>query len=262
MEFKENLKQLRIKNRLTQAQLAEKLYVSRSTVAKWENGLGLPNADSMAALQALWGITAQEIATKEPETVIMEKNRKLRLIGQIIGWTAFLALLVLMFILPYSIYHGHYGFTPEMAAGVYADQQYIDTGDYRLYYFTFEGDFEEGRHWNDLQGWKIVEKHFWGCTVAYDSVQMHVVTKDNYVVGQIYSIHGDNGYYHWINKAGYYKAENQGEPPVWDIPMELICASSVTISGEEYLLQDGFFFITQEPVRWFQIGDTWYDVIE
>ena len=46
MEFKENPKQLRTQKGLTQAQPAEKLFVSRSTVAKWENGLGLPNPES------------------------------------------------------------------------------------------------------------------------------------------------------------------------------------------------------------------------
>jgi hypothetical protein len=30
---------------------------------------------------------------------------------------------------------------------------------------------------------------------------MHVITKDNYVVGQIYSIKGKNGYYNLLNKA-------------------------------------------------------------
>ena len=103
MEFKDNLKQLRAEKGLTQAQLAETLFVSRSTVAKWENGLGLPNPESMAALEEILGITAQEIATKEPETVIVEKNRKLCLVGQIVGWTAILALLVVMSILPLAI---------------------------------------------------------------------------------------------------------------------------------------------------------------
>ena len=262
MEFKENLKKLRTEKGLTQAQLAEKLFVSRSTVAKWENGLGLPNPDSMAALEELFSITPQEIATKEPEIVIVAKNRKLRLVGQLLGWSAILALLVIMSILPFAIHNGRYGFTPDMAAGAYADSEYIDTGDCRIYYFMFEGDWEDGRHWSDLQGWKIVEKHFWGCTVDYDSVLMHVITKDNYVVGQIYSIKGQNGYYNLINKAGYYKVENPGEPMKWDIPTELICAESITISGVAYELQDGFFFITQEPVEWFKIGDIWYDVIE
>lgn len=262
MEFKDNLKQLRTEKGLTQAQLAEKLFVSRSTVAKWENGLGLPNPESMAALEEFFGITVQEIATKEPETIIVKKNRKLWLVGQIVGWVAILALLVVMTILPFAIHNGRYGFTPDMAAGAYADSEYIDTGDCRIYYFTFEGDWEDGRHWSDLQGWKIVEKHFWGCTVDYDSVQMHVITKDNYVVGQIYSLKGKNGYYNLLNKAGHYKFETSGESMIWDIPAELICATSVTISGEEYELQDGFFFITQEPVEWFKISDAWYDVIE
>ena len=262
MEFKDNLKQLRTEKGLTQAQLAEKLFVSRSTVAKWENGLGLPNPESMAALEEIFGITAQEIATKEPETVIVEKNRKLRLVGQIVGWTAIFALLVVMSILPFAIHNGRYGFTPDMAAGGYSDREYIDIGDCRIYYFTFEGDWEDGRRWSDLQGWKIVQKHFWGCTVDYDSVQMHVITKDNYVVGQIYSTKGKNGYYNLINKAGHYKVEKPGDPAIWDIPAELICAESITISGVEYELQDGFFFITQEPVEWYKIGDVWYDVSE
>lgn len=262
MEFKDNLKQLRTEKGLTQAQLAEKLFVSRSTVAKWENGLGLPNPESMAALEELFDIASQEIATKEPEAVIVAKNRKLRLVGQIVGWSAALVLLVVMSVLPFAIHNGRYGFTPDMAAGSYAGREFIDTGDCRIYYFTFEGDWEDGRHWSDLQGWKIVQKHFWGYTVDYDSVQKHVITKDNYVVGQIYSIKGKNGYYNLLNKAGHYKVETPGESMIWDIPVELICATSITISGEEYELQDGFFFITQEPVKWFKLGDIWYNVIE
>jgi len=42
MELKDKIKQLRREKGLTQAQLADALFVSRSTVAKWENGLGLP----------------------------------------------------------------------------------------------------------------------------------------------------------------------------------------------------------------------------
>lgn len=263
MEFKDNLKQLRTEKGLTQAQLAEKLFVSRSSVAKWENGLGLPNPESMAALEELFGITAQEIATKEPETVIVEKNRKIHIFCQVVGCAAVFATLIVMIILPFAIHSGRYGFTPDMVAGSYADREYIDTGDYRIYYFTFEGnDLVTDQYWSDLQGWKIVEKHFWGCTLGYKNAQMRVITKDNYVVGQIYSVKGKNGYYNLLNKAGHYKVETPGEPMIWDIPAELICAKSITISGVEYELQNGFFFITQEPVEWFKIGDVWYDVIE
>ena len=197
-----------------------------------------------------------------PVPVIVKKNRKLWLTGQAVGWAAILMLLVIMSVLPIAIHNGRYGFTPDMAAGSYADRECFDTGDFRIYYFTFEGDWADGRHWSDLQGWKIVKKHFWGCTVDYDSVQMHVITKDNYVVGQIYSIEGKNGYYNMINKAGNYKADAPGEPIVWDIPEELICATSVTIEDAEYELHQGFFFITPRPVEYFRIDGQWYDVVE
>ena len=205
MEFKENLKQLRLQKGLTQAQLAEKLFVSRSTVAKWENGLGLPNPESMATLEKLFDIVAEELATKEPEGVIVKKNRKLRWIGQIVAWSTILVLLIAMSYLPFAIHKGEYGFTPDMAAGSYADEEYIDTGDYRIYYFTFGGDWDNGKHWSDLQGFKPVKKHFWGCTVSEDDYAYKVFTKDNYVVGRLYTIKGEGGYYNLIDKAGIYK---------------------------------------------------------
>ena len=260
MEFKENLKRLRMQKGLTQAQLAERLFVSRSTVAKWENGLGLPNPESMAALEQLFEIPASELATKEPEAVIVKKNRSLRTVGQIVGGSAFCVLLMAMLCLPFAIHRGVYGFTPDMAAGSYADRAYIDTGDYRIYYFSFEGDWEDGRRWSDLQGFKPVKKHFWGCTVSEDDYTYKVFTKDNSVVGRLYTIKGEKGYYNLLNKAGHYAVEEQGAPTVWDIPGELITATAITIDGVEYALEEGFFFITSEPVRYFKIDGEWYDV--
>ena len=260
MEFKEKLKQLRMQKGFTQAQLAEMLFVSRSTVAKWENGLGLPNPESMATLEGLFGINSSELATEEPEKVIVNKNWKLRIIGQVIGWSAVFVFLAAMIYLPFAIHSGRYGFTPQMAAGSYADSEYIDIRDYRIYFFTFGGVLEDGRYWSDLQGFKPVKKRFWGCTVSEDDYTYKVFTKDNYVVGRLYTVRGDEGYYNLLDKAGIYKVEELGSPAVWDIPDELITATTVTISGVEYELQEGFFFITNEPVRYFEIGDEWYDV--
>ena len=45
MEFGEKVQKLRNQNKWTQEQLAEKLYVSRTTVSKWESGKGYPNID-------------------------------------------------------------------------------------------------------------------------------------------------------------------------------------------------------------------------
>jgi hypothetical protein len=214
----------------------------------------------MAMLEKLFEISASELSTENPEKVIVKKNRTLHSIVRIIGLLMTSVFLVVMIYLPFAIHSGDYGFFPEMAAGGFADREYIDTGDYRIYYFTFEGDFEDGSHWSDLQGFRPVKKHFFGCTVSEEDYAYKVFTKDNYVVGSLYTIKGKNGYYNLINKAGHYKVDGQGTGAVWDIPGELITAESITISGMEYELRDGFFFITDEPVKCFKIGEEWYDV--
>lgn len=249
MEMKDKLKVLRQEKGLTQAQLAEILFVSRSTVAKWENGLGLPNADSMAALETLYGISREDVATSEPEAVIVEKNRRLRRFGQVLGWTVFWLLTAVSIVLPFAIFDGHYGLTADMAAGVFADNSYIDTGDYRIYYTTFAGDWEDGRHWEFLSSWRPVKKHFWGWTVSEGDYNSRVVTKNNYVVGRLSSIKGKNGYYHMLNA-------HITSP----LQQELVTVLSVRVDGVDYPVEQGFFFITPEPVEFFRIGETFFNV--
>ena len=41
--FKDRLKELREKNGVSQYELANKLFVSRSAIAKWESGNGIPS---------------------------------------------------------------------------------------------------------------------------------------------------------------------------------------------------------------------------
>ncbi|MEG2626288.1 MAG: bacitracin resistance transcriptional activator BcrR, partial [Christensenella sp.] len=47
MEFNEKLQELRKNKNLTQEQLAEQLYVSRTAISKWESGRGYPSIDSL-----------------------------------------------------------------------------------------------------------------------------------------------------------------------------------------------------------------------
>lgn len=252
MEFKDKLKQLRKEKGLTQSQLAEAIFVSRSTVAKWENGLGLPSPESMAALEQFFAVPTEKITTTEPETVIVEKNRKLHLIGQIIGWSAMIAFVVFSMYLPFAVRDGTYGFTWDMAAGVFADHTYFDTGDYRIYYHIFEGDWEDGRHWYSLSTFRPVEKHFWGFTVSEEDYESDVILYNNTLVGRLYSIKGKHGYYNLI--------KNAMSTPTYLIPDFIITIESVSISGVEYEVQDGVFFITPEPVEYFEIGDVFLNV--
>ena len=223
--------------------------------------MGLPGPDSMLALESLFAVEPEQIATTEPETVIVEKNRKLHLIGQIAIGILLLALTAFSISLPIAMRNGNYGFTAEMVAGAFADNDYIDTGDHRIYYTVFEGDWEDGRHWSDLSTFKVVKKHILGYSVrseVYDSSR--IVTHDNYVVARLYSFHGTDGYYHILQKAKHYKVEQAGDPLLWDIPAELITAAEITIDGEAYALDHGFFFVTAEPVEYFRINGNWYDV--
>lgn len=250
MEMKDKLKKLRQEKGLTQAQLAEALFVSRSTVAKWENGLGLPNPESMEALKNLYGISQEEVSTTAPEEVIVVKNKKLHLIGQIVLWVVIFSITILMAILPFAIHNGSYGFTSATAAGVSGDSTYIDTGNYRLYYSTFSGQWEDGTHWEMLGNAITVKKHFWGWTVAKknEDYTVRVITKDNYVVGRLISIEGKNGYYNIIGIN------------ISPTCTDLVTLDTVKIRGVEYEVEQGFCFVTPEEVTFFHIGDTFYNI--
>lgn len=260
MELKDKLKKLRKEKGLTQVQLAQELFVSRSTVAKWENGLGLPGQDSMEALERLYGISQDQVATTEPETVIVEKNKKLHILGQIISWTLILLLFAVTAIIPFAIHDGTYGFTANMAAGSLADCPYIDVDNYRIYYGLFEGDWEDGRHWCDLSYFRIVKKHFWGYTVVDLDAINRVISNKNYIVGRLYTVKGKDCFYNIIVKAKIYNVENPGDPLIWNIPEELITAESVTIGNASYPLEKGFLLKTPNPVKYFKINEQWYDI--
>lgn len=73
--FKDKIKKLREKKEISQYELADKIFVSRSTIAKWENGLGMPSSSSMEALCNYFGVTKEElIDNNETESIIVKKN--------------------------------------------------------------------------------------------------------------------------------------------------------------------------------------------
>lgn len=76
MEFHEKLQVLRKRSGLTQEELAQKLYVSRTAVSKWESGRGYPNIDSLKAIAACFSVTVDELLSgEELLTVAAEQTR-------------------------------------------------------------------------------------------------------------------------------------------------------------------------------------------
>ena len=57
METKDVIKSIREKNNLTQEQLAERIYVSRQAVSRWENGETLPDTEQLKTLSREFGIS-------------------------------------------------------------------------------------------------------------------------------------------------------------------------------------------------------------
>ena len=65
MEFGEKLQGLRKGRSLTQEQLAEALYVSRTAVSKWESGRGYPSIDSLREISRFFSVTIDELISPD-----------------------------------------------------------------------------------------------------------------------------------------------------------------------------------------------------
>ena len=76
MEFNEKLQELRKQRGLTQEELAEKLYVSRTAISKWESGRGYPNLDSLKAIARFFSVTVDELLSSDEILTIAEENQK------------------------------------------------------------------------------------------------------------------------------------------------------------------------------------------
>ena len=76
MEFNEKLQELRKNRGLTQEELAEILYVSRTAVSKWESGRGYPNIDSLKEISKFFEVSIDDLLSGEKLLSIAEKENK------------------------------------------------------------------------------------------------------------------------------------------------------------------------------------------
>ena len=76
MEFHEKLQALRKQKGLTQEEAAEKLFVSRAAVSKWESGRGYPNIDSLKALAGLYAVSIDDLLSGEELVTIAQEDQK------------------------------------------------------------------------------------------------------------------------------------------------------------------------------------------
>ncbi len=102
MKFGEKLKQLRKDNGMTQEDLAEKIYVTRTAISKWETDKGLPAIDSLKLIADLFHVSIDDlISDGDVETKrLLDEKRAKTMYGIAIG---FLALATVFTLLAYFL---------------------------------------------------------------------------------------------------------------------------------------------------------------
>lgn len=99
MEFCEKLQQLRKSRGLTQEELAEALYVSRTAVSKWESGRGYPGIDSLKEIASYFSVTIDELLSGDKLLSIAEKENRenvQRVCDLLLGMTDLLTFLLIV----------------------------------------------------------------------------------------------------------------------------------------------------------------------
>ncbi len=77
MEFNERLQELRKRRGLTQEELAQALFVSRTAISKWESGRGYPSIDSLKAISSTFQISIDQLlSSSEVLTIAQEDHRE------------------------------------------------------------------------------------------------------------------------------------------------------------------------------------------
>ena len=69
-------RQLIDKCNLTQEELAQVIFVSRTAISKWESGRGLPNIESLKAISKFFSVSLDELLSGEEILTIAENDHK------------------------------------------------------------------------------------------------------------------------------------------------------------------------------------------
>ena len=102
MEFNEKLQKLRNSKNITQEELADKLYVSRTAVSKWESGKGYPCIDSLKSIADFFGVSVDELLSGEEIVTIAKADKKAsesKYVSMICGILD--CFIILLFLLPF-----------------------------------------------------------------------------------------------------------------------------------------------------------------
>lgn len=86
MEFGEKLQELRNSKDMTQEELAEALFVSRTAISKWESGRGYPNIESLKDISKFFSVSIDDLLSGDKLITIaqMENKKNIRSVFDLI----------------------------------------------------------------------------------------------------------------------------------------------------------------------------------
>lgn len=247
MEFKDRLKAKRQEKQISQQKLADAIFVSRSAVAKWENGLGIPNEASYAALLAYFELSEQEFPlNEESETVSVGKNKKIRrLMLSVAALSAVIVLMITSFLM-LAVQDGFALTSKGAVERGWEDAECIRTPEYDFY---VKCTLEEPR-WGWISSFRVVENGIVGYEAVYEENYRRRVYEGERAVGDIYVFPGEDRYYYVIpahTRLGKTFAGKTDEL--------ILLLSEITVDGEVYTGQyGGFFTIPYEMSRFDAAG--------
>ena len=102
MNLGKTLQELRIKNNISQEDMAEKLNVSRQTISNWENSKSYPDILLLIQLCDVYGISLDDLIKGDKKllkSIENDKKRSRKLIGVFV-----FTIIILSLILAYSLY--------------------------------------------------------------------------------------------------------------------------------------------------------------
>ena len=109
MKFSEKLKKLRKENNLTQDDLADKIFVTRTAVSKWETDNGYPSIESLKLLAELFNTTVDNLISDEDvkqKENLEQKTSKTNLIISLVGLAVAIICAVCLFFVDIAILSG------------------------------------------------------------------------------------------------------------------------------------------------------------
>ena len=99
MEFGEKLQELRKSKDMTQEELAEALFVSRTAISKWESGRGYPNIESLKDISKFFSVSIDDLLSGDKLITIaqMENKKNIRSVFDLIfGITDIMAIALIL----------------------------------------------------------------------------------------------------------------------------------------------------------------------